>query len=164
MIKKILTAVLIAVPMLLSAQTIKLGLVDTQSIITELPAFKDAQAKIAEQSQKYEDEFKKMQDEAQAKYEEFQNLAPDTPDLTKERRMKELQDLTQKLDEFNAMAQNNLQREQQTLLAPIMQQVQDAINAVGQEGGYTLIQEVGAVLYFGAPAENITDAVRARLK
>lgn len=163
MLKKILIAIAVALPMLAGAQTVKIGLVDAQAIVTDMPAYKTAQADVEAKAKKYDEEYQKLVKEAQTKLEEFQNLPADTPEAVKERRMTDLQTYDQKLSEFQQMAQQDLQKAQQEAIAPIYQQIQNAIQAVGTEGGYTIIQEKSAVLYFGAPAQDITAAVRTRL-
>ena len=162
MLKKILLAALVLFPMLASAQSIKIGVVDTQKLMTDLPAYKEAMTKIEGVAKKYDTEHANLRAEAQKKLEEFQTLAQDasTPDAVKERRAKELDEFSQKLSE---MAQQDLQKQQQEILGPVLNNVQQAIQSVGKEGNYTLIQETGALLYFGAPAEDITEQVKARL-
>lgn len=165
MIKKILIALMVAIPMLASAQTIKIGVVDTQSIITDLPSYKEAQTKIESIAQKYDTEYANLRTEFAKKYEEFQTLSSDasTPQAVKERRAKELDDFTAKLQEFEQMAQQDLQKQQNEIMSPIISNVQQAIQSVGKEGNFTIIQEVAAYLYYGAPAEDITAQVKARL-
>lgn len=165
MFKKILVAALVALPMLASAQTIKIGVVNTQTLMTELPAFKDAQTKIEAIAKKYEDEHNNLRAEAQKKFEEFQKLSEDTntPQAVKDRRAKELDEIAGKISDFEQMAQADLQKQQQELMMPVYNNVQQAIQSIGKEGGYTMIQETGALLYFGAPAEDITSQVKARL-
>lgn len=165
MLKKILLAALVLFPMLASAQSIKIGVVDTQKLMTDLPAYKEAQTKIEGVAKKYDTEYANLRAEAQKKLEEFQTLAQDasTPDAVKERRAKELDEFSQKLSEFEQMAQQDLQKQQQEILGPVLSTVQQAIQSVGKDGNYTLIQETGALLYFGAPAEDITEQVKARL-
>lgn len=156
---------MVAIPMLAAAQTIKIGVVDTNTLMPALPAFKEAQTKIADIAKKYDTEYSNLRQEAQKKFEEYQGMMNDTsvPDAVKERRAKELDDFSQKLTEFEQMAQQDLQKQQQDLLAPVYANVQQAIQSIGKEGGYTMIQEAGAFLYFGAPAEDITNQVKARL-
>jgi Skp family chaperone for outer membrane proteins len=48
-------------------------------------------------------------------------------------------------------------------MTPVVSKVKDAINSVGKEGNYTVIQEVGSVIYYSSPAEDITNAVKAKL-
>ena len=149
--------------MLAAAQNVKIGLVDVQTIIQDLPAFKTAQTEVDAKAKKYDEEYQKLMKEAQTKLEELQNLPADTPQPVKDRRMQELQTYDQKLADFQQMAQQDLNKAQQEALAPIYQQVQTAIQSIGKENGFTIIQEKGAVLYFGSPAEDITPLVRARL-
>ncbi|MCM1319601.1 MAG: OmpH family outer membrane protein [Muribaculaceae bacterium] len=165
MIKKILIAIMVAIPMLASAQTIKIGVVDTQSVVTELPTYKEAQTKIESIAKKYDEEYASLRSEFAKKLEEFQTMSNDTstPQGVKERRAKELDDFSQKLQEFEQMAQQDLQKQQNEIMAPIITNVQQAIQSIGKEGNYTFIQEAMNFLYYGAPAEDITSQVKARL-
>ncbi len=163
MFKKILVALALALPFIAGAQTIKIGLVDAQSLLQDLPSYKTASASVEAKAKKYDEEYQKLVKEAQAKLDEFQALPADTPDAVKERRAQELQTFDQKISEFQQMAQQDLQKAQNEALAPVYQEIQSAIQAIGKEGGYTIIQEKGAVLYFGSPAEDITPQVKTRL-
>ena len=71
MIKKFLLAIFVALPMLAVAQAPKFGVVNTQVIIEAMPEVKAAQEKITESSKKYEDEFKKLQEEMEKKLPRF---------------------------------------------------------------------------------------------
>lgn len=116
MIKKLLLAIAVALPMCAAAQTPKFGIVEVEPIFQSLPETTAAQNQITEASKKYEDEFAKLQEEFNKKYTEFQNLTKDTttPESIKERRMQELSELDQKVQQFRATATNDLQRQQQT--------------------------------------------------
>ncbi len=83
----------------------------------------------------------KQLEEFQKLYTEFQTLQADanTPESIKERRMQEIQERHAKIEQFSNTAQQDLQRLQQTLAAPIVQKVQDAVKAVGAEGAYTMV-------------------------
>ena len=98
MLKKLLLAVLVAAPMSLFAQ--KIAYVHPQEVFQLMPDVKEADAKLAEVSKKYETEYKRLQDEFNKKIQEFQNLAQDTPESIKERRQQELQELSQKIQNF----------------------------------------------------------------
>ena len=97
------------------------------------------------------------------KVSEYQALGEDTPAMVKDRRMKELQDLNNKMNEFRSMAERDLQRQQEQLFAPIQQKVHDAIMAVGKEGNYTFIFEDMVPVYTGSDVIDVTDAVKAKL-
>lgn len=163
MLKKIVLAIMLALPMLAGAQTIKIGLVDTNTILTSLPDTKTAQDKINALSKDFQDQDSKFMAALQKKMEDFQNLPETTPQATKEALAKEIQADQQKILEFEQNAQNEMQKAQEREMAPVINKVRDAIQAVGREGNYTVVQELGAVLYYGAPAEDITPAVKAKL-
>lgn len=165
MIKKILVAALVAIPMFASAQTVKIGLVDTNALIAALPETTQAQQQIADISKKYDEEYQKLGEEMNRLIEEFKKSeATDLPAI-RERKTRELTDYQQKLQQFEQNAMQDLQKQQNDLMAPILTKVRTAISAVGKEGGYTLIQDNNpqVVLYFGAPAEDITSAVKVKL-
>ena len=163
MIKKIILvlAVAIALPIVMKAQ--KFGIVDADQVLQTLPEMTAVQEQLTEASKRYEEEFKKLQDEMDKKFTEFQALGQDTPDSIKERRMAELQELDAKMTQFRNTAQQDLQRQQQNLMAPIEQKFMDAVKAVGQEGGYTFIFQEGISLFTGADVINVTADVKAKL-
>lgn len=163
MFKRILLAVLVALPMMLSAQTVKIGLVDAQGVLTSLPAFKEAQVALDGMTKKYEEESKKLQTELQRLYEDYQAMSQDELPAIRERKEQDIVATQQKVESFNMKAREDLQKQQESLIAPIMTNVQNAIQSVGKEGGYTIIQDINSVYYYGAPAEDITAAVKAKL-
>ena len=163
MFKKILTvvAVALALPVIAAAQ--KFGTVDVNAIFTAMPETTAAQTQLQEANKKYEDEFKKLQEEVDKKYQEFQALPEGTPESIKERRMQEIQELAQKIDTFRNTASQDLQRQQEQLMAPIQQKIVEAIKTVGQEGNYTFILENGVPAYSGTDVTDVTAAVKAKL-
>lgn len=163
MFKKIALALMLAFPMLAGAQTVKIGLVDTNTILTSLPDTKTAQDKLSALSKDFQDQDNKFMAALQKKMEDYQALPETTPQATKDALAKEIQSDQQKILEFEQNAQTEMQRAQEREMAPVIAKVQDAIRAVGTEGNFTVIQEIGAVLYYGAPAEDITSAVKAKL-
>lgn len=61
------------------------------------------------------------------------------------------------------MAAQDIQRQQQQLMAPIQEKVIKAIQAVGAEGNYTFVFENMMPLYTGTDVTDITDTVKGRL-
>ena len=167
MIKKILLAVLLAAPMCLSAQTLKFGTVNTQEVFNQMPDKATAENTLKEIAAKYDAEGKKLQEAFAQLQSDYEKLEADatTPKAIKDRRMQELQETYQKIQNFQQTAGQELQRSQEALLAPIMDKLQNAIKAVGAEGGYTFIYDMsmGVVLYAGNGAEDVTPLVKAKL-
>ena len=166
MLKKLLLAAFVVAPMCLVAQ-VKLGYVNTQEIFNVMPEKATAESTLKTASDKYETEFKNLQTAFQKKAEEYDKTDKDasTPQAIKDRHMQELQDEYQKIQNFQQTASQDLQRQQEQLLAPITQKLQNAIQAVGAEGGYTFIfdQAAGAIIYTGTNAEDVSAKVKAKL-
>ncbi len=161
MIKKFVLAVAIALPSMAFAQ--KFGVVNAQPIIEAMPEMTEAKTALDASSKKYEDEFKNLQDEFNKKYTELQGMTDDTPQTIKERRISEIQELEQKMNQFRATATQDLQRQQEQLMAPIQQKVMTAIQAVGAEGDYTMIFENNIPIYVGKTVEDVTSPDQAKL-
>ncbi len=162
MIKKLLVAIMIALPSMVFAQ--KFGVVNTGNILPELPDFKTAQTEFEAASKKYDDEFKNLQAEAQKKMEEYQKAVDEkAPQSILDRRVAELQDFDQKMQQFRQTAAQDLEKQQQQLMAPIQQKIINAINSVGSEGGYTMIFETGQAIYVGSTVTDVTAAVKEKL-
>lgn len=161
MIKKLLLAIMIALPMSVFAQ--KFAVINTQQLMESMPELKTVNEQLEAANKKYQDEFTKLQEEFQKKFEEFQGLDENTPQTIKDRRMQEMQELDAKVQQFRQTATQDLQRQQQQLMAPIQEKVVKAIQAVGAEGNYTFVFENVMPLYTGTDVTDITDTVKTRL-
>lgn len=165
MIKKILLALAVALPLCASAQTSKFGVVDPESIIPGMAEYADAQNQLTEASKTYESEYAKIQEEFKAKYEEFQKVMSDstTPQTIKDRRAQEIQELNQKAEQFAQTAQQELARKQQQLMAPVQEKLINAIKAVGTEGGFTMILPLGTAAFTSNDVIDVTPLVKTKL-
>lgn len=165
MFKKIILALAVALPMTAAAQ--KFGTVNGEAVISAMPEFSAMQSTLAEASKKYETEFQKLQEEVDKLYTEFQNIQndPNTPDAIKERRMQEIQDKSNKVQQFYQTANQDLQRQREQLMAPLMSKFNDAVKAVGQEGSYTFIftEEPGLILFQGTDVVDLSQQVKNKL-
>lgn len=165
MIKKILLAAALALPMFASAQNLKIGVVEVEEIVQKLPDYTEAQNKYVETSKRYEDEFAKLREEMNRRYEELQKMPEDELQTIKERKLKDFQEYQYKIQQFEESATQELSKVQQDLLQPIYQKVNDAIQSVGQENGFSLIEAKvpSLLLYYAAPIEDVTPLVKAKL-
>ena len=165
MIKKVLLAIALICPMLLSAQTLKIGLVDFGSILQAMPETTAAQNQLKEVSDKYEAEYKKLGEEMNRLVEEYQKMAENEHPAIRERKTRELSDYQVKIQQFEQTAGNDLQKMQADLMGPIQQKISQAVESVGREGNYSLIQmyDPQLTLYYASPVEDITSVVKAKL-
>lgn len=163
MIKKLLLALAVILPLSGFAQ--KFGYVNADELFANMPDTKAAETQLTEASKKYEAELQKLSEELDKLYTEYQSIQNDsgTPDSIKERRMQEIQERAANVEKFRATAQQDLQRQQEQLLAPIHQKIVEAIKAVGQEGNFTGIIAEGTFLYMGNDVTDVTPLVKTKL-
>lgn len=165
MLKKILLAVAVAFPMFASAQTAKIGIVDTGAIIQAMPETTAATTKLQEINKKYEEEFTRLQDEYKRMVDELQKMKEDELPAIRERKTREISDYQQKIQSFMQSADQDIQQQQQQLMAPVITKVREAIESVGKENSFGMIQNYSPdlILFYASPVEDITAKVKAKL-
>ena len=146
----------------LNAQKAKFGHVDYAGIIEIMPETDSAQVEVKQLKADLEAEAAVMQQEFQAKYEEFtQKQATYSPAVAKVKQ-KELEDMYQRLQAFAEGAQSQIQAKQMELLEPVQQKVLDAIKEVAKADNFTYVFDISTVAY-GWDTTDITDKVKAKL-
>lgn len=149
-------------PMAMMAQ--KFGKVNTQTIMQSMPEVSKANGELEAQQKQYANDLQAMQNELQRKSEEYQKNQS-TMNATKQKETEtELQNMYNKIQQTYQDNQKALQDKSNELMQPILTKVRNAINAVGQAGGYTYIFEEGAAIFTGANVKDVTSEVQAKLK
>ena len=164
MLKKIALLLLLIAPMSVFAQ--KFGHVKFAEILTVMPEYTKAQTDIQAQQKQYEDEMKRASDELTKKFTEYQQEQANLPKNIEERRQKELQELNEKGMQFQADAQQQLQKAYAEMMEPIYKKIDDAIKAVGQEGGYVYIFDLNRTdipFVNESLSTDVTPAVKGKL-
>ena len=164
MLKKIALLLLLIAPMSVFAQ--KFGHVKFAEILTVMPEYTKAQTDIQAQQKQYEDEMKRASDELTNKFTEYQQEQANLPKNIQERRQKELQELNEKGMQFQADAQQQLQKAYAEMMEPIYKKIDDAIKAVGQEGGYVYIFDLNRTdipFVNESLSTDVTPAVKGKL-
>ena len=164
MLKKIALILMLILPMSVFAQ--KFGHIRSQEILIVMPEYTKAQADIETMQKQYEEEMKRVEEEFQKKFTAFQQEQANLPKNILERRQKELQELTEKGMQLQQDAQQQLQQSWMQMLEPIVKKIEDAIKAVGQEGGYTYIFDLNTtnIPYVSETlSTDVTSAVKAKL-
>ena len=142
MFKKIALILLLIAPMSLFAQ--KFGHIKSQEILTAMPEYTKAQTDIQTMQQQYENEMKITQEDLQKKFTAFQQEQANLPKNILERRQNELQQLNERAMQMAQDAQRELEKSWMEMLQPIAKKIDDAIKAVGQEGGYVYIFDLNS--------------------
>ena len=164
MLKKIALILMLILPMSVFAQ--KFGHIRSQEILIVMPEYTKAQADIQTMQKQYEDDMKRVEQEFQKKFTAFQEEQANLPKNILERRQKELQELNERAMQMQQDAQQDLQQSWMEMLEPIAKKIDDAIKAVGQEGGYVFIFDLNATqipFVNETYATDVTSAVKAKL-
>jgi outer membrane protein len=144
-----------------NAQT-KIGYIDAETILYLMPEV----AKIDSMVQIYQrDTVGKEFNSLMATYQFKDSIYRDSlkvPAAVREQTGKELAQLTQTLQNWQQIAQEAVQGKQSQLLAPVMKRIQDAIQAVAKEKGYTYVVSRESVI-IAPDADNLLQAVAKKL-
>ncbi len=159
--KKIIITIMLALPMLASAQ--KFGHINTQELFAQMPEVAQVKLKMDTINAQYESQLTSMQEEFQKKLQDYQSQEATMADAVKQIRQQELQEMQQRIQLFYQTAEQDIQKKQQELLAPVHEKMSKAIKAVGEREGYTYIFDSAAMVHIGTDATDATPAVKKEL-
>ncbi len=165
--KNIAKFVVVSVVVLMSSFTAnaqKVAHIDLDSLISIMPESKTAQQAVQDYAKQLEQQVVAMQTELQTKYEEYQKSAPDMAPIIKQNKEKELNDLNQRIQDFQKQAQLDYQNKSAELSKPVYEKAKKAIDQVAKENGYKYVLDTstGLVLY-NEPADDIIGLVVKKL-
>jgi len=159
--KKIIITIMLALPMLASAQ--KFGHINTQELFAQMPEVAQVKLKMDTIQNQYETQLASMNEEIQKKVQDYQAQEATMADAIKQIRQQELQEMQQRIQLFYQTAEQDIQKKQQELLAPIHEKMAKAIKAVGERENYTYIFDSAAMVHIGSDAVDVTPAVKKEL-
>ena len=152
---------MLILPLAVSAQ--KFGHINTQELFTQMPEVNQVKLKMDTIQAQYEEQLTMMNEEIQRKMQDYQAQEATMADAIKQIRQQELQEMNQRIQLFYQTAEQDIQRKQQELLAPVHEKMAKAIKAVGEREGYTYIFDSAAMVHIGADAKDVTPAVKKEL-
>ena len=164
--KKVLKLTLAVVCVMFSTSLFaqKIGRINSQDVVVNMTEFKEAQTQIEALAKDLQAQAETIQVEMNNKLQEYQKGAETMTDAVRQLKEKELNDLNTRLQEFNQVAQQELQKKEQELMEPIIKKANEAISEVAKAGGYTVIMESGSMVYFDeANVKDISPEVKAKL-
>lgn len=163
--KKIIVMLLALMPLAAMAQTGKFGHIDSQAIMQAMPEFIKVRGEIEAEAKQYENEMTEMQKELQAKAEKYDKEKATMNATTQQQTEQSLQEMYQKIQQAYADNQQKLQKSQQDKIQPIMLKVQNAIKAVGKNGGYVYIMDISAGIPYISEtlSKDVSSDVKAEL-
>lgn len=147
-IKLTLVAVLLLSASPLFAQ--KFGRVNMQEIIVSMPETAEMQKNLEAYHKELQSNLETMTVEFNTKLQEFQKNYNSYTDAIRQMKEKELNELQTRSREFSEVAEQDLAKRRDELLAPIYEKAKGAIDKVGKAGGYLAVFEIanGPLAYF----------------
>ena len=139
--------------------------VNTLDIINSMPDKTSATERLNTLSENYKQELQVMQNEYNKKYSDFITYQENLAESIKLRRMQELTDLENQIQEFTKIAQKDIEEHEQQLLEPIKLKVKEAIKTVGIDQNYTVIYDLDnpSIMFVTPNAVDANPLVKSRL-
>ncbi|MBD5068570.1 MAG: OmpH family outer membrane protein [Alistipes sp.] len=161
-IKLTLAAALLLSASSLSAQ--KLGRINSQEILLAMPESKEMETNMQAFVKDLQDNLETIAVEFNQKYLDFQKNVESYSDSVRQLKSKELQELQNRREEFEQIAQQDIQKKQQELMTPIIEKAKAAIDKVAKENGYLVVFETNSLASFDEAAlTDIAPQVRKEL-
>jgi outer membrane protein len=156
---------LLAIGLGAQSQTLKVGHVDSNEIMNDMPEREQVEQELVNFEQQLEAELRTMANEYQKKVEEYQANTATMSNLIRQAREKEITDLQMRIQDFQQSADQEFNDKRVELLNPLIEKVKKAIEDVGAEEGYTYILDAatGVLLHIGSGAQDLTPKVKAKL-
>ncbi len=146
------------------AQTPKLGHIDRQKLMLMLPERKDAETKMQAFAKTLDERLKAMGSEYEAKVADAQARAESMTQTEKEMAVREIGELEQRIQAAQEKAQQDLAKQEEELLKPMVDRTNAAIADVAAANNFAYVFDVstGIVLYY-EKGEDIMPLVKTKL-
>lgn len=168
--RKLLTTVLAVAGLLaasapLTAQTTKIGYIDTRLILQEAPGAQEARATLETEMRGFQNQLQMMQDSLQAMMTDYQQKSLVMSADAKQKREQEIIQKRTGWEQRAEQLQQQAAQRQQQVMEPIMQRVETVISQVREAEGIAIVFDVASdVIVSADPALDLTAKVIERLK
>ncbi len=166
--KRTLGLLLIAVMVSVSstfAQNYKFGHINSSELLSVMPDRDSAMLELQNYSQMLQQEIEALQMEYQNKVAAYQEKEQTYSDLVRESKLKEIQEMQGRMQEFQMTAQQDYQQKEAELFQPVMDKAQEAIEKVSKANGFTYVFDLsaGGLVYFSDESIDILPLVKTEL-
>jgi outer membrane protein len=173
MMKKILKLTL-TVMLVMCASSVfaqKFGRVDLAAVVTAMPEFTEAQTNLETYGKDLQDQLEQIMVEFNTLYADYQKKAATLTDSVRQLKERELSELQQRYQDFQQLAQQDMQKKEAEIMNPIYDKANEAVKKVSVAGGYIVVfsttgdqPSAAGLAYFNAESlTDITPAVKKEL-
>lgn len=149
----------------LNAQTLKFGHVNTQEVLVIMPEYKQAIDSLTKVRERYTLQEEKLTVEINRKYNDLVEQQNELDSLILQIRFSELQDLQNRLQEFQVNAGQKLRQLEGALTGSIMDKLEVAIGDVAKELDLVYVFDIatGNPIYASEKSINVVPMVKDKL-
>ena len=146
------------------AQTSKFGHINSADLIQLMPETKQSDSTLRKFGESLDSQLKTMTAEYQSKLQKYQSGRDSMPDAIKAVKEKELEDLGNRIQDFQQTAQESIQKKKEDLYGPILKKADQAIKDVAKDKGFSYIFDTssGTVLY-AQDSDDIMNLVKTKM-
>lgn len=130
-----------------NAQDLKFAHVNFTEIVQLMPEMDEARKTSEVAATEAQETYQAMVEEFQSKYQQYEQKQATWTPAVRESKERELTEIQNRIQEFQAAIQQELQQQQQMLMAPIYQKAQETVNAIAKEKGFVYVFDVQTLLY-----------------
>ncbi len=127
-----------------TASAQKFGAIDTQALIMSMPERDSAAVKLQKFEEELSGQMETIQVEYNNKFTEYQKGQETMTAATKQLKEKELEDLGRRFQEFQQAAQQDYEKMQRELMAPVFTKAEEAVKKVSKSMGMTFVFDISA--------------------
>ena len=132
------TAIILACSFNAQAQS-KVAHINTQELVEAMPEMKSAKSELEKLQKTYETDIQAMATELQNKIKQYDAESSTKTDEENGKRLQEVQSMEQSIRQYQAQAQQDLQKKELDLLRPITEKAKNAILKVGNAQGFDYV-------------------------
>jgi outer membrane protein len=153
-------------------QDLQIGYVDPQAVMNKMPEMKAVQQRLQNFIDKKRQEFSDKQADFQKQVSEYQQKEAVISDEAKQKEQERLGKLNAELQQYQTQTQQEIQKKQQELISPLLDQIDSAVSKVAKRMGLTYVINTNTsggdviILYASDEAKqkyNITEQVMNEL-
>ncbi len=142
---------------------VKIGWIISGELLAAMPEKVKADSDLSKYARDFQNQIESMMKEYQTKGQKYEAEAKTMSDAIREIRLKEIQDLQNRIETFQQSAKDKVSQKQQDLYQPILEKADKAIKAVAKEKGYDYIFDQNSGMLYGKDSDNILPLVKAKL-
>lgn len=167
--RNVFKVTLIAIGLLFAGQISraqsKIGYVDFQGLIGQMPEAKAIKPQIDAYQKQFVDQLTAMNNELQTKGKAYQDQGKTMTDAVRATKQTELQDLQKRMQDYQTDAQQKVEAKSNELVKPLADKATAAVKEVAKAKNiaYVIDSSRGNPLLVSGPADDLTADVKAKL-